>query len=368
MSGAITRRALRQSLRQIRYVTPVAPAAATGLVQTVYGQVERHFGMLAPPVALHSPAPQALAACWLMLRESLLVPGNASRAAKETVAAGVSAANGCPYCVAVHKAAIHSLASVQVTGEVTSDHAVAPAEPAGDARLRALAAWARSTGNRDRDGSLVTGQPVAEEAAELAAVAVTFHYLSRMVSVFLEDSPLPAVVPAALSSPMMRMLGRIMLSADVAGTDDLLPAAEGTEELVCLADSPRLANAFARASAAVERTGLSAVPAAVRELIRAELPSWDGSARGPGRAWVDVAVSGLPDADRPAGRLALLTAFASYSLLDSDVMEARSSGLGDAQLIGLTSWASLAAAMQIGSWLGTQHAAALPVPSIRGGR
>jgi hypothetical protein len=147
-----------------------------------------------------------------------------------------------------------------------------------------------------------------------------------------------------------------------------LRAAEGTEELVCLAGSPRIANAFARASAAVERTGLSAVPAAVRELIRAELPSWDGSARGPGRAWVDVAVSGLPDADRPAGRLALLTAFASYSLLDSDVMEARSSGLGDAQLIGLTSWASLAAAMQIGSWLGTQHATALPVPSMRGGR
>jgi hypothetical protein len=70
MSGMLARKALRRSLDQIRYVSAVRPAAAQGLVARVYGKVERDFGMLAPPVALHSPAAGPLAACWLMLRDA----------------------------------------------------------------------------------------------------------------------------------------------------------------------------------------------------------------------------------------------------------------------------------------------------------
>jgi len=104
------RRALRKSTMQIRYVRPVPPGAAAGLVADVYAQVERDFGMLAPPVVLHSPAVGPLAACWIMLRETLLAQGGAARAAKEVVAAGVSLGNACPYCVDVHSAVLRGLA------------------------------------------------------------------------------------------------------------------------------------------------------------------------------------------------------------------------------------------------------------------
>jgi len=109
MSATVAQRALRKSLGQIRYVSPVPPGAAAGLVAEVYAQVEHDFGMLAPPVALHSPAAGPLAASWMMLRETLVVQGVASRAAKETVAAAVSVENGCPYCVTVHNAVLGGL-------------------------------------------------------------------------------------------------------------------------------------------------------------------------------------------------------------------------------------------------------------------
>ncbi len=64
MSNALMRRALRRSTAQIRHISPVPPGSATGQVAAVYAQVERDFGMLAPPVALHSPAAGPLAACW----------------------------------------------------------------------------------------------------------------------------------------------------------------------------------------------------------------------------------------------------------------------------------------------------------------
>src|SRR4051794_40035248 len=104
MAGSLLHKALRRSLDQIRYVTPVRAPAADDTVARVYQQVERDFGMLAPPVALHSPAPGPLAACWMMLRESLLADGQVQRGAKEAVAAAVSVANSCPYCVTVHAA------------------------------------------------------------------------------------------------------------------------------------------------------------------------------------------------------------------------------------------------------------------------
>ncbi|WP_050565001.1 hypothetical protein [Salinispora oceanensis] len=80
----------------VRHLTPVPLSAATGLVAAVYRAVERDFGMLAPPLTLHAAAPPALAATWLMLRESLLVPGRLGRAAKEAMAVEVSAANRPP--------------------------------------------------------------------------------------------------------------------------------------------------------------------------------------------------------------------------------------------------------------------------------
>src|SRR5689334_376789 len=102
MVSLFARATRRIGMTHIRFVTPVPVQAATGRVAQVYRGMEADFGMVAPPLALHAPAPDTLAASWLMLREALLVPGLVDRAARETVAAGVSLANRCPYCVDVH--------------------------------------------------------------------------------------------------------------------------------------------------------------------------------------------------------------------------------------------------------------------------
>lgn len=94
MSGNPIKSALGQlGLTQVRYVTPARPQAAGAVTSQVYGQVERDFGVLAPPVALHSPAPGVMAGVWIMLRESLIVRDQVERGAKEAVATAVSAAN-----------------------------------------------------------------------------------------------------------------------------------------------------------------------------------------------------------------------------------------------------------------------------------
>ncbi|MCZ0983633.1 carboxymuconolactone decarboxylase family protein [Streptomyces diastatochromogenes] len=180
---------LRDSLRQIRHIAAVPHTEARGQVAEVYARARREFGVVAPPLALHSPAPEALAASWLLLRETLLAQGRVSRAAKEAVATAISRANDCPYCVEVHEAKLATLTGAGAHG--------------------ALADWADRNALGPAEGE--ERRPFdAADAPEILGTAVTFHYLNRMVRLFLPDSPVPDAAPAKGRGPVMRMVARAM--------------------------------------------------------------------------------------------------------------------------------------------------------------
>ena len=335
-------------LTQVRYVSPVRRGAAQGLTGRVYEQVEREFGVLAPSLALLSPAPQVLAASWLMLRETLLVTSKVDRAAKEAVAATVSAGNACPWCVTVHSTMVSGLAGEPVRAD-------RPAQAIADPRLRAVTTWARDCGTEE--GAL-RHEPAcpAEQAPELIGTAVLFHYYNRMVNVFLTELPLPPGAPRMSLGPVMWILDRRMRPAaerpyQPGASLDLLPAAPLPGDLSWASSDPVTEDAFARGCAAIDAAGARSVPAPVRDLVLAELENWRGERRGPSRAWAESAVSGLPAADRAAGRLALLTAFASAQVDRSVVRMFRASRPADSTLVELTAWASLAAARRVGTWI-----------------
>ncbi|HEX3647320.1 MAG TPA: carboxymuconolactone decarboxylase family protein, partial [Pseudonocardiaceae bacterium] len=301
MSGTVLRTALRRSLAQIRYVDPVRPAAATGLVADVYRQMEDEFGMVAPPVALHSPAPTVLAATWLILRETLLAGGHAGRAAKEAVAASVSIANACPYCVEVHSTALRGLDARSAADAIGAGRI----DDVDDPGISVLAEWARYTGDRAR-GYAVPAP--AEQAPELVGVAATFHYLNRMVNVFLAESPLPPGAPDAAKNVARWLLAKVMRPSvrRAPGLSlPLLPDAPPAADLAWAAGNPTVAGAFARACAAVDTAAEAVVPEPVRVVVRDHLASWNGMPPGPSRAWVTDAVAGLPAGQRGAARLAL---------------------------------------------------------------
>jgi len=337
----------RRVLGQIRYVTPVPPRAARGLVRDVYTQIERDFGMLAPPMALHSPAPSVLAAAWAMLRESLLVDGRAGRAIKETVAAAVSQANRCPYCVDVHGAAM----SAWGLGDAAAS--LAAGQTIDDAQVRAAAAWAGG-------GGAPAGLPAAW-MPELLVVLTCFHYLNRMVRVFLPDSPLPPLPPSARTA-VIPVFGRLLRDAATvappAGASlRMVPASPDRPEPNWTHEAPVLAETFVRAGAAIDGAAGAWVPAAVREAVLADLARWDGRPPPLGSIWIDQVTDLLAPGDRPAARLALLTAKASDRVDEATVTRWRERESSDRALIELTSWAALAAADRL---------ADLAAPAARG--
>ncbi|MFI6066626.1 carboxymuconolactone decarboxylase family protein [Micromonospora sp. NPDC051227] len=348
--GRLLARAMgNPGLAQVQHIRPVKPSAARGTVDEVYRQVVDDFGMLAPPIALHSPAPPALAASWLMLRETLLTAGPAERAAREAVAAAVSHSNRCPYCVEVHGATLTGLVGRAGAPAVVTRGAVGLADP----RLRELAAWAEASGSPDPARRPPPPFPAAWSAG-LIGVAVTFHYLNRMVNVFLTESPLPALPPAVRAGARRVAAG---LFGALARTDRppgrslalLPPAAATPPDLAWAAGNPSIVDALARAVGAVDGCAATAAPEPLRRLVRDRLARTTDGTPGPiGRPELDALVAPLAPAQRPAGRLALLVALASYQVTDRLIDEVRAGGHDDAALVALSAWASLTAARQVG--------------------
>jgi AhpD family alkylhydroperoxidase len=347
MSGTPAQLALRTTLHQIEYVRPVTVGRATGVVREVYGQVEREFGLLAPPIALHSPALAPLAASWALLRETLVATGKVDRATKEAVAAAVSLGNTCPYCVEVHGVVIRGLARGADADAIAADR---PQEIT-DESTRAIASWARASG---RCATAYAPPCSPEQVPEVMGVAATFHYLNRMVTVFLPDSPLPAALPGAARRTAQGVLARIMRAPATAGAAPgaaaaLLPAAALPADLAWATPSPAIASAFAGAVHAVDMAVRHVLPNTVRTLVHEYLVGWDGNPQGPSRAWVDTAVAPLTEQERPVARLALLTAVTPHQV-DAEVVAPVHTAHGDQGLVELTSWAALTAARQISAW------------------
>jgi AhpD family alkylhydroperoxidase len=333
MIPTLVRLAVRRSLNDTRYIRVVKPRHARGLVAKVYRQVERDFSMLAPPTAMHSAAPDLLAGSWMILRETLVAQGVAPRASKEAVATGVSIANSCPYCEDVHGM---TLAAIADTGDAD-----------------ALTTWAQSSATLAGSGT----PPFSPEAApELIGTAVAFHYYNRVVNVFLRDSPFPSHVPENAKPRARKVLGGVLRppvgpGPQLGDSVDLLPAAPLTDDLTWARGNKVIADAFARAYAAADAAGTRSVPETVRAVVQTKLSTWDGQPPGLSRSWVQQAAASLPEPDQPAARLALVIALASYQVDEGLVDAYRATTPGDVPLLELASWASMAAARRVSTWL-----------------
>jgi AhpD family alkylhydroperoxidase len=358
MGSVLTRATLRGTRAQVRHITPVHPTDAQGLTARVYQQVQRDLGMLAPPITLHSPAPGALAASWLILRESLVASGRAGRTVKEAVATAVSLSNACPYCVDVHSTALRGLVRARAAAAIAQGRLDAVPDPG----LRAVARWARDAGTR----AVAGGHPVpvpANQVPELVAVAVAFQYLNRMVNIFLVESPIPGTVPAFLRGGIQQVIGWTLAPTAwrvraPGASLPLLPPAHLPASLAWAGGHEVIGDALARAAAAVDVAGVRSVPPAVRDLVLSRLATWDGRPPRSGGLEVEDA---LPAGDRAAGRLALLAAFASYRTSPPVIAEFRARYPDDRTLVEAASWASLAAAVRIGGWMHAGATAGRPV-------
>jgi AhpD family alkylhydroperoxidase len=331
---------------QIRYLKSIDYGAASGLAGAVMEQMETDF-LVGPPLTVHMPHPELMAGLWSLCRECLAA-GRIPRTSGDVIAGTVSRLNTCPYCFSIHTSMLYSFGAPELAGAVLTNGKIA------DEQTNALAQWAAATLTPGA-GILKTPPFTAEQAPQVIGTAICFHYLNRIVNVFLE--PMPGSTVSWLKGPMSRMNGRIMrqrLSNQTLEPGRFLssdPAIELPAEFRWAAGDANIAGAVRRFVAAAEAAGHESVNPSVQSCVLDRIGAWNGEAPGLGRGWLEEAVSPLSESLRPSARLALLTALASYQVDDEIVASFRAIQPGDRDLINTAAWASYSAILRIGAWL-----------------
>jgi AhpD family alkylhydroperoxidase len=291
-----------------------------------------------------------MAACWAIMREPA-VGTTVSRATKEAVAATVSKINECPYCVDAHTTTLYALAESDTGAKIAAGRDVA------DPNLRRILAWAKATRS---PGSPTLADPpfTAPAAAELVGTALGYHYINRMVSIFLPSSLLPN---GAVSRGIKRLIGvgirrRLLRSPAPGAAQQYLPDVEcgGLDEFSWAPTGSIIHSAFTQATGVFDTLGAHALPAPVRELVTGRLTRWLGEDPPLSRQWVDDAVAGVAEPLRPAARFALLTALAPYQI-DTRIIEDFRTATGgpntDERIVAAAAWSSFAAVRRINEWI-----------------
>jgi AhpD family alkylhydroperoxidase len=352
----IEQRVVATATHAVKYVHAVPPEEATGLVAEVYQQLAEDF-QITSPLVLHSPAPRLLAAVWCALRETLIA-GRIPRAHKEAIAIGVSHANACPYCVSVHAMMLHGTGETAVAETLLAGDTDDIAEP----QLRNLARWASRT--LAAEDPLLREPPFsASDEAEIIGTAVAFHYINRMVNVFLGESPVPGR-RWWLGRLTRRVLGatfgrRMVMHAPPPGASlSLLPESPLPPDLGWATSNSFVAGALARAVVVADEAGRAVLPDNVRELVSNRIAAWRGEVPGISRAWAMHDIESLDEADNPLAAFALLSALAPYQV-DPSIIEAfRARRPTDQDLIGAAGWAAFTAARRVGGWLASARVTA----------
>lgn len=334
----------------LRHVRPVGRGEARGLVSLVYQQIASEY-QLVPPLTLHSPVPDLMAALWGITRESFLA-GTAGRVEREAVAATVSRINACPFCVEAHAMSLHGTGRHDLAETLVSGGEVV------DPDLQSLLAWAAAT---RRPGSPLLLEPPfhVEEWPQFIGTVLLFHYINRMVHVFLGDSPLPAL--PGMGRTLRRTAGT-MLMGRATGRPLTPGLAEGLQRpgtsgkpsvrrFPWAAGAPEILQAWQNFDQVIQNLGERHVPAPVRLLVQEALEHWRGQDMGLSRAWAADLSRDLPEDQRSLGRLSLLVGLASHQVDDQVVQAVASDGRDGARLVSVVAWASAMGTFRIGEWI-----------------
>lgn len=333
---------------------PPPPRDPDGLVAEVFEEMGREFGVLAEALTLHHPIPPLLAAAWSSLRETVIAGRWVPRAAKEAMALAISDANRCPYCVDAHGMMLHAL------GEGDAERSlVAGREPPDDPRLARLAAWAAATG-RAGDPRLEEPPFAASEEPEVVGTVCCFQYINRLATVLLGPSPLPA--PARwMRGTAVRLAGRVLARSarqrpEPGSSLGRLPSAPTPGHLGWARRSPVILHVFSAFALVLEEAILPPAGRPIlgpesQTLVRRVLATWNGEEPPLGSRWLEEPLEAAAEEDRPAVRLALLTALAPHRVEERAVGAFRARHPSDAALLALLAWSAHEAAKRISSWL-----------------
>ncbi len=289
-------------------------------------------------MSIHEADGDLFAASWACLRETLAV-GKVPRHFKEAVAGGTSEANRCPFCIDGH-AMMFDVYSRSEAGRTLAD------DTFRSWNVEEIRHWARSCYSRERQRDSLPFP--AEFRSEMVGTCICFHYLSRMVAIYLADAHVPK--PGRWLAPLIHA---------VMGWNNKRPKRVGTSRLMNVpvtggpdwADRDNVRVALSQLRAVTDDRITRILNESLVGLIETFLSRWRGITADPGTKWVRPhleGISGFSELERRQARYMLLVIGSPYAVSDEE-REALKRQMGKVDLLIMTAWVSTRAALRMGS-------------------
>ena len=210
-----------------------------------------------------------------------------------------------------------------------------------------------------------------DQMPEVLGTLMAMADINRYSHVVMADSPVSAPLGVqAGKAAQIRLFGSELvatrrLALEPGRALSLLPEAALPEDLDWARSNPRVADALARSTAAVEREAAGVIRAKVRMTVWTALASWQGEQMPISRSWVEPELGGLAGKDRHIARLAIVLAKAPYQV-DEGMAEAVLQDAGDeARFVRILAWASFTGARRFANILAARVAdARTALPAI----
>jgi AhpD family alkylhydroperoxidase len=332
------------SLKTMRYVHAVPRRKATGLLSQVYDMIEEDF-FINGSLTSRSKVPTLIAAIWTAGRESILVDDRLDRTTKEAMNAVLSQVNDCPYCGDMLISLVHAGGQHEAASNIFAENEAAIA----DGTLRTRLAWVKSVATPSK-GKHPPAPFSAEELPEAIAALMAMSDINRFSHVVMDGSPVSAPLGRqGLKAAALRLFGGELRATHVERLTpgralSLLPPALLPADMRWAIPNPRIADALARWTTAVECEASSVVSPAVQDLVVRNLQDWKGELMPISRSWVDVETSALSGQDRAIARLALVLAKAPYQVDATLVEDLLGEDRSEERFIRILAWSSFSSA------------------------
>ncbi len=334
----------------IKYIKIDRNRSNNEFLNEMYSQIKHDFGAVVEPFLIHSLSPKLLGGVWAACRETELITDIVPRNAKELIASTVSQINKCPYCVDAHTIMLNALGENKVAESLSKKGEGNIHDP----KLKNLYKWALATRSPKED-IILTPPFSIEEAPEIIGIAVFYHYINKMASMFLSETPLP--FNFKFSKMVLKIITGLFFSFSakrVKNSGDSLKfiqMAELPEELNWAKGSPEISKAFAGLSNIIDNIGNEILSPEVRKYVTEYIQSWNGEYPGMSSKWVDTAINKLDAEQKEIGRLILIASIAPYQINQQMVISFRNIYPEEDSLLGAIAWGSFLVAKRIGTWL-----------------
>lgn len=329
------------SVKTMRFVEAVPTRSAKGLTKTVYDMIREDF-FKNGSLTSRSKVPELMAAIWVAGRETMLVEDKVERTTKDAISAILSQINACPYCedmlISLVSAAGKSDVAMNIFEQTNQE---APNE---EEMQRALD-WVQAVATPDAD--VVPPMPFSQEQLpEVFGTMMAMSDINRFSHVVMDDSPVSSPFGMRrIKALLLRMFAQELkvtrrLELEPGRSLSLLPRATLPEDMHWATSNPRVADALARWTAAVERSAEGVISEEVQQIVRRSLEAWHGEMMPLSRAWLEEEVAGLGEEDRKIARLAIVTAKASYQFDESLAQHVLGPDGDEARFVRILAWSS----------------------------